>query len=89
MADKTKIHQSQIGALESGDVVSIKRLDSYILQYAKALGVPVEEIFGTRQCINHLNKELQDFVVNPENADILKRAWMEWELHRLNQKMAK
>lgn len=90
IADKTGIHQSQIGGLEKGEPASIISVERFITKYANALGVTVDEMMGIRRCkgcINHLSKDLQDFVSNPDNEAIIKKIWLENELSKVNQNL--
>ena len=88
IAEKTGIHQSQIGALESGKTASINRIDEFLSAYSKALGMPIIDVIGLHAPISHLSKDIQDFIKDPANADKLKRLWLEEELKRLNQESA-
>jgi transcriptional regulator with XRE-family HTH domain len=87
MAAKTGISQSQIGPLEKGHTESITRLDSYIQAYAKAFGVSNEIVIGTNKNINHLNDDVQKFILNPANAGALKKLWMEHEIKRMQEEL--
>ena len=88
IAEKTRIHQSQIGALEAGKTASVTRIDDFIAAYSKAFGISVPDLIGLNAPISHLSKDIQDFIKNPANADKLKRLWLEEELKRLNQETA-
>ena len=85
IADRTGIHQSQIGSIEAGEMASIKRLDRFLKMYCKAFGLSIDDLFGLNDSLSHLSRDIQNFIKDPANADKLKRLWLEEELRKVSQ----
>jgi len=85
LADKAKIHQTQVVRLELGDTASIKRVDDFLEKISTALGVSLEDMTGGKKCIEHLPPELQTFVIDPANEKAIRRAYLESELRKIDE----
>ncbi|MDT8900963.1 hypothetical protein [Anaeroselena agilis] len=86
LAKRTGIAQPIIHRLFKG-LDTIERLEGYIEAFVTALGADKNRIAGKYDLINHLSLELQEFVVNPQNAEWIRKAFMEKELSRMNKQL--
>lgn len=86
LARLVNVSQSTIQRLEK-DGFKRPPVDIYN-KLAKVLGVS-EEYFNDNTELNHLEKHIQEFVLNPANGDFIEWAYLKWKEIQVENKILK